>query len=272
MTYRVSLAEPLLAHRAGAGAVLGLDTGTGIASLGLVAQGRIVASLTRPAASHGADLPALVAELMSLAGLEFRELSAVAVGIGPGSFTGLRIGLSYAKGVAMGSGIAIVGVPSLDAMALCAQASVAPRPGLKICPIIDARRGEIYASLYQVVGDALENDVGSLVVPLNDFAARITGDVAFIGESKAEEACAIVNANGGRATHAGVAELRHRGSFVAALGAQRIVQHDVDQAATLEPLYVRALEASLKSTAVNPKEGTHHGTPRGRVDSAACRS
>jgi len=261
MTYRVLSAEPLLAAGKGAGAVLGLETGTGIASLGLVAQGRIVVSLARPAPSHGADLPALVAELLGLAGLEFRELSAVAVGIGPGSFTGLRIGLSYAKGITMGSGIAIVGVPSLDAMALCAQASAAPRPGLNICPIIDARKGEAYASLYRVVGDALENEVGSLVVPLNDFAARITGDVAFIGESKAEEACAIANANGGRATHAGATELRHQGSFVAALGAQRIAQRNVDQAATLEPLYVRAPEASLKSTAVNPKEGTHHGTP-----------
>jgi tRNA threonylcarbamoyladenosine biosynthesis protein TsaB len=238
----------------------------------VIAVGRIAASIARPVASHGADLPGMVTAALAEAGVEFKDLAGIAVGVGPGSFTGLRVGLSYAKGVAMGAGIPIVGVPSLDAMALCAVRSTGLRPGLKICPIIDARRGEVYASLYQIAGDALESGSGSLVVPLNDFAARITGDVAFIGESKVEEACALADANGGRAIHAGSAELRHRGSFVAALGAMRIAQHDVDQAPTLEPLYVRAPETSLKSTAVNPEEGTDHGTSRGRANPATCRS
>lgn len=271
MTYRVSSAEPLLAAGATAGPVLGLDTGSPTARLGVVRGGRVLAALARPVASHGADLPAAVAELLQHVGLEIRDLSAIAVGIGPGSFTGLRVGLSYAKGVATGARIPIVGIPSLDAIALCACAYPAARPGVKICPILDARKGDVYTSLYEVLPDALEKVLDDLVIPLDEFAPRIAGEVLFVGESKAADAGVLVVSRGGRATVAGAAELSHQGSFIAALGAARVARDDVDDAATLEPLYVRAPGASVKSTAVNPGEGTH-GTPRGRADPATCGS
>ena len=271
MIYRVLSAEPLLAAGACAGPVLGLETGSASASIGLVNDGRIVTSLARGVKSHGADLPALVDELLGLAGIRIRDLSAIAIGIGPGSFTGLRIGLSYAKGLVVGARLPIVGVPSLDAIALCGSVSPLARPGISICSILDARKGEIYVSLYQVVTDALEKRTGDLVVPLDEFASRITGEVLFVGESKAEDARVLAVRNGGRATVAGAAELRHQGSFIAALGAARVARNDVDEAATLEPLYVRASGASVKSTAIDPGEGTH-GTSRGSADPAVCGS
>jgi tRNA threonylcarbamoyladenosine biosynthesis protein TsaB len=271
MIYRVLSAEPLLAAGATVGPVLGLDTGSSIASIGLVGGGRILATLARPVKSHGADLPAAVDELLRTAGVGIHELSAIAVGTGPGSFTGLRVGLSYVKGLAAGARIGIVGIPSLDAMALCGAESLAARPGVKICPILDARKGEVYTSLYEVVTDALKKEMDDLVIPLDEIASRIAGEVLFVGESKAEDACVLVIRSGGRATVVGTARLSHHGSFIAALGAARVARDDVDEAATLEPLYVRAAEASVKSTAVDPGEGTH-GTPRGRVDPAACGS
>ena len=156
-------------------------------------------------------------------------------------------------------------------MALCGSQTPAARPGVKICPILDARRGEVYTSLYEVVTDALEKKLDDLVIPLDEFASRMAGEVLFVGETKAEDARVFVVRNGGQATVAGVAELWHQGSFIAALGAARVARDDVDDAATVEPLYVRAPGASVKSTAVDPGEGTH-GTPRGRVDPAACGS
>src|ERR1700687_5077529 len=111
MIYRVLSAEPLLAAGATAGPGLGLDTGSTIARLGLVSGGRVVAALARPVKSHGSDLPAAVDELLGAAGIAIQELSAIAVGTGPGSFTGLRVGLSYAKGVSAGVHIQIVGIP-----------------------------------------------------------------------------------------------------------------------------------------------------------------
>ena len=228
----------------------------------------MVAALARPVKSHGADLPAAVEELLQMAGAGLHCIKAIAVGIGPGSFTGLRVGLSYAKGIAAGAGIQIVGIPSLDAMALCGIAAPAARPGVRICPILDARKGEVYASLYEVVTDALEKETDDLVIPLDELASRMSDEVLFVGETKAEDAAVLVARKGGRATVAGAAELWHQGSFIAALGAARVARGDVDDAATVEPLYVRAPGASRKSTTVDPGEGTH-GTPRGRVDSAA---
>src|SRR5277367_2636279 len=128
MIYRVLLAEPLLAAGASAGPVLGLETGSASASLGLVNGGRIGAALSREVKSHGADLPALVDELLGDAGVKVRDLTAIAIGLGPGSFTGLRIGLSYVKGLAAGAHLQIVGVPSLDAVALCGSTSPLARP------------------------------------------------------------------------------------------------------------------------------------------------
>jgi len=269
MIYRVLSAEPLLTDGATAGPVLGLDTGSTVSRLGLVSGGRIVAALERPVKSHGADLPTAVDELLRGAGLEIRDLYAIAVGTGPGSFTGLRVGLSYAKGVAAGAHIQIVGIPSLDAMALCATRSPEVRLGVKICPILDARKGEVYTSLYEVVTDALDKEWDDLVIPLDEFATRTAGEVFFVGESKAEDAGVLAVRSGGRATVVGTAELWHQGSFIAALGAARVARDDVDDAATVEPLYVRAPGASVKSTAVDLGEGTH-GTSRGRVDPAAC--
>src|SRR6202521_5337177 len=258
MIYRVLSAEPLLAAGATVGPVLGLDTSSSIASIGLVGGGRILATLARPVKCHGADLPAAVDELLRTAGVGIHELSAIAVGTGPGSFTGLRVGLSYVKGLAAGARIRIVGIPSLDAMALCGAGSPTARPRVKICPILDARKGEVYTSLYELVTDALEKETGDLVIPLDEIASRFTGEVLFVGESKAEDAPVLVVRSGGRATVAGIATLSHQGSFIAALGAARVARSDVDEAATLEPLYVRAPEASVKSTAVGPGEG-HNG-------------
>jgi len=242
-----------------------------IARIGLVNGGRIVAALAQPVKSHGADLPAAVDELMRDAGIAIRDLSAIAVGTGPGSFTGLRVGLSYAKGLAAGARTKIVGIPSLDAMAFCGSCSADAHPGVKICPILDARKGEVYTCLYEVVNDALEKITDDLVIPLDEFASRITGEVLFVGDSKADDARVLVVRNGGSATIAEAAELWHQGSFIAALGAARVARDDVDKAATVEPLYVRAPGASVKSTAVNPGEGTH-GTARRRVGSATCGS
>jgi len=146
----------LLEQAAAARPVLGLDTSTSTATLALIASGKVVASIARPATSHGAALPGAVDEILRAAGLKIGELGAIAVGTGPGSFTGLRIGLSYVKGIAMATGCALVGIPSFDAMALAALERNNIEAGRLVCVVGDARKGEVYAALYRVVADGLE--------------------------------------------------------------------------------------------------------------------
>jgi tRNA threonylcarbamoyladenosine biosynthesis protein TsaB len=236
----------LLEQAAAASPVLGLDTSTSIASLALIARGKLAASLERPVTSHGAALPGAIDELLGVAGLSIRDVGAIAVGIGPGSFTGLRIGLSYAKGIAMASGCAMIGVPGFDAIALAALERNNIETGRLICVVTDARKGEVYAALYRVVADGLEKLSEELVVALKHLASRITGDVVFVGDERAKDAAALVKSEGHWVAVFESGKLDLRGACVAALGGAQFARGETDRAASLEPLYIRTPEATFK--------------------------
>ena len=270
MTSREFSAERILTEGAGAGAVLGIDTGGPIASLGVVADGQVRAQHWQAVGSHCADLPSAVEHVLAAAGTKLRDLAGIGVAIGPGSFTGLRIGLSYAKGLVAASGMALVGVPSLDAIALCTPAT-ALGPGVQVCAILDARKGEIYTALYRFVDDALQKSTGDLVVPCADFVGALSGSVFFIGDGKAEEACRLVRSNEPRIMSAGFAKSHLRGVFVAALGAVGMARNQTADPAILEPLYVRPPGAAFNPIVEKSREGDY-GTSRGRTGSAACGS
>jgi tRNA threonylcarbamoyladenosine biosynthesis protein TsaB len=247
----------LLEQTAAVRPVLGLDTSTSIASLALLSGGRVAARIERPVTSHGAALPDAIDELLGEAGLTLGGLGAIAVGIGPGSFTGLRIGLSYAKGIAMASGCALVGVPGFDAMALAALERNNLEPGRLVCVVADARKNEVYAGLYRVVADELEKLSGELVVALRHLASRITEDVMFVGDDRAKDAAALVESRGHRVAVFDTGKLDLRGVCVATLGGARFARGETDRAASLEPLYIRTPEATFKpqNPAVTGTEG-----------------
>ena len=123
--------------------ILALDTCLGACSAAVVADDQplavIVEAMTR---GHQERLGGLVREAMTTAGLNFTSLDRVAVTIGPGSFTGLRVGLAFAKGLALASGRPCIGVGSLEAMAASVEAD-----GL-VCACLDAGRGQIYLQLF----------------------------------------------------------------------------------------------------------------------------
>ena len=244
----------LLEQAAATRPVLGLDTSTSIASLALIAHGKVAASMARPVTSHGAAIPGAVDELLSAAGLAIRDLGAIAVGTGPGSFTGLRIGLSYAKGIAMATRCALAGVPSFDAMALAALERDNTDPGRLVCVVADARKGEVYAALYRVVADGLEKLSEELVITLDHLASRITEDVMFVGDQRAKEAAAVAQSRGHRValSEAGILDLR--GVCVAAIGGARFARGDTDRADSLEPLYIRTPEATFKPAKKYPAD------------------
>ena len=262
--------ERLLADAAPAGVVLGIDTGGPLSSLGVVSGGRVAVARIGPALPHGAGLPAAVNEVLDAANVSFSALGAIAIGIGPGSFTGLRVGLSYAKAVAAAAKIAIVGVPSLDALALCAGSSLAE--GASVYPLIDARKGEVYTGLYRFVTGALQKTSGDLIVSLASLVAELADDESvFLGYSVAEQACSLAQANGRRVILIENSHLSLRGSFIAAIGAAKIAQGEADVIAALEPLYLRPPDTPASFGSLKPGEEIH-GTPRGRTHPATPRT
>ena len=242
----------LLEQTAATGPVLGLDTSTQIASLAIVARGKVVGSISRPLISHGSALPGVVDELLSSSGLKIRDLGAIAVGTGPGSFTGLRIGISFAKGLAMASGCALVGVPGFDAIALAALERNNIDEGRMVCVVVDARKGEVYAALYRVVADGLEKLSEELVIALKHLASQITEDTMFVGDERAKDAAALVESRGHRVAVFNLGKLDMRGACVAALGGADFARGETDRAASIEPLYIRTPEATFKPTSKSP--------------------
>jgi tRNA threonylcarbamoyladenosine biosynthesis protein TsaB len=252
MTSRILFrADRLLEIGAGVGPVLGLDTAGTTASIAIVSHGKVIAELAQPAASHGVALPAAVAEVLGQGGITFQDLRGIAVGMGPGSFTGLRVGIAYAKGLILALGCALIGIPTFDCLALAAFEKASPPDDTTICPIFDARKGEVYANLYRVSADRLDKISQPLVIRLQNLYPELSDGVILIGDSKAKEASLLLNERGIRSTVLEGVD-NSRGRYVAALAAERISRGETDTPATLEPLYVRSAEATFKPVAAPP--------------------
>ncbi|MGC4069913.1 MAG: tRNA (adenosine(37)-N6)-threonylcarbamoyltransferase complex dimerization subunit type 1 TsaB [Polyangiaceae bacterium] len=154
--------------------VLGIETSSSVGSVALVEDGRLLSEASHDTPnSHGERLLGLIEESFARTRRSRRDLDRVAVGRGPGAFTGLRIGLSLAQGIANGLSIPAVGVGSLRAMALgCSPTS----PSVRVA-LLDARRGELFLACYRDDGDEL---VAPCTIPrdglgrwLLEFASRL---------------------------------------------------------------------------------------------------
>jgi tRNA threonylcarbamoyladenosine biosynthesis protein TsaB len=122
--------------------VLGIETATWTASVAIIDEAVTLTEQTlQQSASHGTALFPLVADALRAAETTLEAIDLLAVSIGPGSFTGLRIGLSMAKGLAMAADIPIVGVPTLEGLAVAAPLRSHP-----LWTVLDARKGEVYAA------------------------------------------------------------------------------------------------------------------------------
>jgi len=179
-------------------------------------------------------LAAEVGETLLGAGRDFDDLQLVAVGLGPGSFTSVRIGMATAKGIAFARGIPLVGIPSLRAMAWRVRHDVS---GL-VCPATDAKRGELYTALYRVQGDHVEQVEKESVTTAADLTARLSSHrvpITIVGErsSLADEDVARFG------DMMWPEDVWPDAAAVADLGARRYNQAGEDVVGPLRPIYVR---------------------------------
>ncbi|PUB30016.1 tRNA threonylcarbamoyladenosine biosynthesis protein TsaB [Promicromonospora sp. AC04] len=133
-------------------AVLALDTSAAVAVSLVDEDGARLASRTSDERRrHAESLAPLITEVLDEAGIERTDLTAVVAGTGPAPFTGLRVGLVTARTLALTLGVPVLGVPSLDALAVQAVSDLGLRPGTEILATSDARRKEVYWARYRVV-------------------------------------------------------------------------------------------------------------------------
>lgn len=158
--------------------ILCIETGTDICSVGIAKDGELLSLReSDEGRDHARKVGVFVDELLRETGIVPDDLDAVAVGKGPGSYTGLRIGVSFAKGLAYGLQKPLVAVGSLDALAEVAREdyeagilAVDGWDGAYLCPMVDARRMEVYAQVFDTEGRP-QSEVSAEVVGPESFAA-----------------------------------------------------------------------------------------------------
>lgn len=215
--------------------VLAVDTSTMAGGVALLDDTRVVGeSLLDVRTTHSERLMLAVDRVLADAGWGARDLDGLAVAVGPGSFTGLRIGLAAVKGLALAIDRPIAAVPTLDAMA--AGLPWASRP---VCPVLDARKGEVYACLYRWDAALMHREWDYLALSPEALATRITEPVLAVGDGATLVSSPLVT----------VVRPVRRGPSAAAvgwLGVERLRHRDIVSAAALVPLYLRPSEAELK--------------------------
>lgn len=219
--------------------ILCIETGTNICSVGISRDGELV-SLRESAEGrdHAKHVGVFVDELLRETGVMPDELDAVAVGMGPGSYTGLRIGVSFAKGLCYGLHIPLIAVGSLDALAEVAIEDneagildVDKWDDAVLCPMVDARRMEVYTRLYNAKGEPL-SEVSAEVVDEHTFADVRRDKQLIIFGNGAEKCCEVLS----DAMYINVAPSA-RG--LARLAEQRLQAGQTEDIAYFEPFYLK---------------------------------
>jgi tRNA threonylcarbamoyladenosine biosynthesis protein TsaB len=226
--------------------VLGIDTSTNCGSLGIIDDDAVVAeyALLRDE-THSTRLVPAIQDLLKGARLDLDEIEGMAVSLGPGSFTGLRVGLSAVKGLALAAERPVVGVPTLDALA-----SNVPFTPYLICPLVDARKGEVYTALYKdgEGGQVEQLTPYQVVAPLDLLEKIPLQETIFLGDGVEAYGELIKERFGAKALFAPPHLRFLRGSTVAEIGLQRFKRGEQDDISSLVPIYVRPSDAELKWT------------------------
>ncbi|MHB1318148.1 MAG: tRNA (adenosine(37)-N6)-threonylcarbamoyltransferase complex dimerization subunit type 1 TsaB [Anaerolineae bacterium] len=216
--------------------ILAIDTATRTASIALYNSTGVLAEESwRSKNNHSVEVMPAIARLVERQGCSMRDLSGIAVSLGPGSFTGLRIGMSVAKGLCLGLEIPIVGVPSLQVAAYAAG-----DPGCPILAVDEAGRGRICVGRY-----SYENGLPALqgsiqLQQAEEWTPDLSEMVLVTGEVDAALADHLLSLPGAEnLSIVSLAGSLRRAGFLGELAWERLERGDTDDLDTLEPVYVQ---------------------------------
>ena len=213
--------------------ILAIDTSTAFASVCLFARGVVSEATWRTGKNHTVQVAARIDELLRETGLAPADLTGIAVAIGPGSFSGVRVGVSLAKAIAHALGAPLVGIPTLEV----AAREFAWFPG-SIRPLIDGGRGQVATALYtggsgevSLAEDAHLSDLSNLL--------PVHVPTLFCGEVTPDWEVALRDFGGLMAHVAPLAGRSRRSGFLAEAALRRLERGQVDDPLSLQPVYLR---------------------------------
>lgn len=215
--------------------ILAIDTSTLVSSVAVATPSSLIAELTlKVRKTHSERLMSHIESILKMAELDVKELKAIAVSLGPGSFTGLRIGISTAKALAYALGVPIIGVPTLTALAFSCQAS-----GFYISPMLDAQKGNVYQGVFEWREGELHQMAPARVIPFAEAyweLSKLPGPFIILGE-------AVEMYREKISCPAPPHITMPRAGSVAVLAQKMFQNGDYHDLFSLEPLYVRRSEA-----------------------------
>jgi tRNA threonylcarbamoyladenosine biosynthesis protein TsaB len=233
--------------------VLGIDTATSCGSVGLIDDGEILSDyLLNVPVTHSERLLGAIEFVLRETRCPIGNVEGWAISIGPGSFTGLRIGVSTVKGLAFATGKPVAGVSTLDVLA----SQTTPTSHL-ICPILDARKKEVYTAFYRYEEDgSLRRQSNYQAIRPEDLVKKITEQTIFLGDGVKTYRDFLLKSLPSLAIFPLAPLHVSRGSMVAKLGSEHFQKGECLDISTFVPTYLRPSEAEMKWQELHAKE-TH---------------
>jgi len=217
--------------------ILALDTSSAVASVAVLKDGVLAAEcVINNGKTHSQIIVSMISDVLKKTAISLEQIDVFSTALGPGSFTGLRIGVATAKSFAQAMDKKIIGISSLDGL----NANVACNKDLVVCPIVDARRGNVYNAIYK-------NDiklVNDRLISLEDLLKELNGrKTIFLGDGIFKHREKIQETMGDNALFVPEYLANQRASSIAHLANLRAVDDDFDNLYTVAPIYVRSSQA-----------------------------
>jgi len=221
--------------------ILAVDTATTSCSVAIVDETSLLSEFTIDREeTHSRHLMDMIKAVMTMAGLNFSDLDGFAVTRGPGSFTGLRIGISTIKGLVVASKKPVVGISSLKTLAFQVSSSRD-----LICPILDARKGEVYFVRYRYINGHLIKQTKERVATPDKAVDDLKESCLFVGNGALLYKEMILEKMGEFASFAPMIQNTIRASTIAYLSMAKFENNDTDDIEKILPYYIRKSDAEL---------------------------
>lgn len=225
--------------------ILSIDSSTPVAGIAVSDGMQLLGEITlNTKNTHSEKLMPLVKHLLDELTLSVNDLDAIAVTQGPGSFTGLRIGMATAKGLAQGAGKKLIAVPTLD----CLAQNLLHYPGI-ICPIMNAQKKQVYTAIYRSGRNKLERLSDYQAIAVEQLAAQLKEqkeDIWFVGDGVAAFADMFQELLGDACRFADGHNILPRAGALAMLAAERASEEQFDDLYQAELIYIRKSEAEVQ--------------------------
>ncbi|AEY64774.1 tRNA (adenosine(37)-N6)-threonylcarbamoyltransferase complex dimerization subunit type 1 TsaB [Clostridium sp. BNL1100] len=222
--------------------ILAVDTSTNVASAAILEDDTIIGEYNcNRGKTHSQRLMPMVQHLMETVGLTVSDIDAFSASIGPGSFTGLRIGVTTVKAMAFAAEKPVISVHTLDALAYNI-----PFAENLICPMIDARNNQVFTAIYRFIGNKLERLTDYMGIPVKELAdvlRSMEGDTVFLGDACIMHRDYFVSELGNRVKIAPPGTALAKASSVAILAGKAYREGKLESCYDMVPFYLRKSQA-----------------------------